>query len=132
MTHPKIPMLLLKTKSVPNDGYEEYFSEPESRFTPIFVPVLEHKPHTANLDQLRSLLRKGELKGKYGGMIFTSQRAVEGFARVAQELEQDIRPEIVEELKEMYRDDEESDDNVEHSMAHQITSLLPYALSPAA
>ncbi|ERF71249.1 hypothetical protein EPUS_05301 [Endocarpon pusillum Z07020] len=87
MTSLKIPILLLKTKSIPNDSYEEYFSSPSSLFAPVFVPVLEHKPNASNLEQVKKLLQEGELKGRYGGMIFTSQRAVEGFAQVVQELE---------------------------------------------
>ncbi|KAL1844117.1 hypothetical protein VTJ49DRAFT_4969 [Mycothermus thermophilus] len=41
----KTPILLLKTKSVPGDAYEELFSSPPSgpSFEPIFVPVLEHR-----------------------------------------------------------------------------------------
>ena len=83
-----IPVLLLKTKSEPSDGYEEYFSRPPHTAT--FVPVLEHRPNAANLAAVRSLLserRLGPREGaEYGGMIFTSQRAVEGFAGVVREL----------------------------------------------
>lgn len=82
-----IPILLLKTRSVPHDGYEEYFSRPTSPFTPVFVPVLEHRPNVHRLGQVRDMLRTGELGARYGGMIFTSQRAVEGFAQVVHELE---------------------------------------------
>jgi hypothetical protein len=87
----RIPVLLLKTKSTPVDSYEEYFSnEP---FTPTFVPVLEHRPNLQNLDLVRSLLLGGKFgrddNVKYGGMIFTSQRAVEGFAKVVDEVEAD-------------------------------------------
>ena len=83
------PVLLLKTRSTPVDCYEEHFShEP---FTPIFVPVLEHNPNEQNLDSIRSLLLDGKLgrnhDAKYGGMIFTSQRAVEGFATVVEQVE---------------------------------------------
>ncbi len=87
MSSLKIPILLLKTKSIPNDGYEEHFSSPNSLFAPVFVPVLEHKPNITNLERVRTLLQEGELNRRYGGMIFTSQRAVEGFAQVVQELE---------------------------------------------
>ena len=91
-----IPVLLLKTKSTPNDNYEEYFSR-DGHFAPQFVPVLEHTFHAANLQKLRRLLsdashgsddgtylRDGETR--YGGLIFTSQRAVEAFARVVTEV----------------------------------------------
>lgn len=87
MSSLRIPVLLLKTKSTPHDSYEEYLSSPTSSFTSLFVPVLEHKPNTSSLEHVKILLRDGELKRKYGGMIFTSQRAVEGFAQVVQELE---------------------------------------------
>lgn len=93
-----IPVLLLKTRSQPDDGYEEYFSsrtrdqnasataEP-SRFSPKFVPVLEHKPNATNLSRLEELIRNGRLTDTYGGMIFTSQRAVEGFSDVVRKLD---------------------------------------------
>ncbi len=86
----KIPVLLLKTKSVPNDGYEEYFTAGE-RFEPKFVPVLEHKHNKESLNLVKELLRSGDIdverkEARYGGLIFTSQRAVEGFMSVAEEL----------------------------------------------
>lgn len=95
------PILLLKTKSSPHDGYEEYFSTCD--YTPSFIPVLEHRFHTENLATVRQLFASGafntdititpnhdsnESNGndkKYGGMIFTSQRAVEAFARMIEE-----------------------------------------------
>jgi uroporphyrinogen-III synthase len=87
----RIPVLLLKTKSTPVDTYEEYFSnEP---FAPTFIPVLEHRPHIRNLEFVRSLLLDGKLgrehNAKYGGIIFTSQRAVEGFAKAVHQAEAD-------------------------------------------
>lgn len=92
----KTPILLLKTKSVPNDGYEERFQaengEEGLNFHPTFVPVLEHQFLDSGLDIVRRLLRKkafGDGEGregkKYGGMIFTSQRAVEAFAKLVEE-----------------------------------------------
>ncbi|KAL1964012.1 hypothetical protein VTN77DRAFT_7558 [Rasamsonia byssochlamydoides] len=112
----KPPIFLLKTKSSPTDGYEEYFrrtstsdcsgngsdsgsgSFSSSGYEPIFIPVLEHRFNAANLQRLKEYFvtegaflddqspAKGE-KGRngrrrYGGLIFTSQRAVEGFAKV--------------------------------------------------
>lgn len=85
----QIPILLLKTRSIPNDSYEEHFSTVESPFTPSFVPVLEHQANETNLQNIKSLLRQRRLIEEYGGMILTSQRAVEGFARVVSELEQE-------------------------------------------
>mgnify|MGYP003634702700 CR=1 FL=1 len=87
-----IPILLLKTKSTPNDGYEERFSTAKigsNKFDPTFVPVLEHQFLDQGLDVVKDLLRNkqiGKDEGKkYGGMIFTSQRAVEAFARLVEE-----------------------------------------------
>ena len=85
----KLPIILLKTKSTPNDGYEEYFSSADSDFEPHFVPVLEHSQNDANLAQVKELLRNHQIGGqdaKYSGMIFTSQRAVEAFQRIVDEL----------------------------------------------
>ena len=104
-----IPVLLLKTRSQPHDTYEEYFSsfhdtvttnhnsanDGEQRksstpiFLPEFVPVLEHRPNIENLSRLEGLLKSGRLNEQYGGMIFTSQRAVEAWAEVVKRVEQD-------------------------------------------
>lgn len=79
-----IPVLLLKTKSTPHDRYEELFSTTTGKITyePIFVPVLEHRFDAENLKKVRDLFVFGPLKEKYGGLVFTSQRAVEGFSRM--------------------------------------------------
>lgn len=79
---PPTPILLLKTPSIPYDAYSAHFSPPT--FTSTFVPVLEHRYNTQNLSRVRDLLRNG-ITSTYGGLIFTSQRAVEGFAKVVQE-----------------------------------------------
>jgi uroporphyrinogen-III synthase len=91
------PILLLKTKSTPHDGYEDLFSR---NYDPTFVPVLEHRFHTENLNQVRDLFVSGAFgdanpntngndtenkNRKYGGLIFTSQRAVEGFAKMIED-----------------------------------------------
>lgn len=90
----KIPILLLKTKSTPHDEYEEYFSaasvnDEKWSFEPSFVPVLEHRFQNEALAAVRDLLEKKEIskeaEAKYGGLIFTSQRAVEAFARVVED-----------------------------------------------
>ncbi|KAK2781946.1 hypothetical protein FQN52_001256 [Onygenales sp. PD_12] len=78
-TNPNPPIFLLKTKSTPHDGYSEYFSK---TYNPLFVPVLEHRFRTQNLHRVRDLFVSGAISKLYGGLIFTSQRAVEGFARV--------------------------------------------------
>ncbi|CAG8025402.1 unnamed protein product [Penicillium olsonii] len=78
------PILLLKTKSSPQDGYEEFFTS--KNYTPTFVPVLEHRFHQQNLAKVQHLFNSNAFTTtkdhakKYGGLIFTSQRAVEGFA----------------------------------------------------
>ncbi|KAG9249141.1 tetrapyrrole biosynthesis, uroporphyrinogen III synthase [Calycina marina] len=86
-----IPLLLLKTRSVPNDGYEEHFSlnAGSIRFKSTFVPVLEHKFFVDELKDVQNLLQQKQIGKpaacKYGGMIFTSQRAVEAFARLVED-----------------------------------------------
>jgi uroporphyrinogen-III synthase len=111
----KIPILLLKTKSIPTDNYEEHFSTPKSPFVPSFVPVLEHQPNEENLRRIKSLLKERRLNEEYGGMIFTSQRAVEGFARVVGELEREDRD---------GEDERRSTVSPVHSF-HLIVALLP-------
>ena len=77
----KTPIFLLKTKSTPHDGYDEYFSS-TGLYEPSFIPVLQHKHNDANLNIVRDLFLSGQICEKYGGLIFTSQRAVEGFMRM--------------------------------------------------
>jgi len=83
----RIPLFLLKTRSTPNDGYQERFST--GQFVSEFVPVLEHQLLDDGLDVVRQLLRNKEIGGgqdkRYGGLIFTSQRAVEAFAKLVDE-----------------------------------------------
>jgi uroporphyrinogen-III synthase len=88
----RIPVLLLKTKSTPGDGYEDYFNSLDNgRYLPTFVPVLEHRFRQDHLQEIRDLIasaefgiseRSGRSMPKYGGIIFTSQRAVEAFSQV--------------------------------------------------
>ncbi|EFQ97343.1 hypothetical protein MGYG_00382 [Nannizzia gypsea CBS 118893] len=80
----EIPIYFLKTKSTPHDGYKEYFS-PTKGFKPYFVPVLEHKFNRNNLAKVKDLILSGALTEQYGGIIFTSQRAVEGFSKMIQD-----------------------------------------------
>ncbi|KAL6898760.1 tetrapyrrole biosynthesis, uroporphyrinogen III synthase [Trichoderma evansii] len=89
-----VPVLLLKTKSSPTDAYEELFSKAPNNsnspsFEPTFVPVLQHKFDDAGVDKLRNLLRQKRIGTspdcEFGGLIFTSQRAVEAFAHVVRE-----------------------------------------------
>lgn len=92
----KIPVLLLKTKSTPSDAYQEILSEGSHscgnlrvQFDPSFVPVLLHRFEEAGVRRLRDLLRHRQIGSRtdctYGGLIFTSQRAVEAFTEVAKE-----------------------------------------------
>lgn len=87
------PILLLKTKSSPHDGYEEYFSNPENgQYQSSFVPVLEHHFQEESLQRIKTWLDRSSLQDQqrrdstetfpYGGIIFTSQRAVEAFSKV--------------------------------------------------
>lgn len=94
-----VPLLLLKTKSAPTDAYEDFFTTLErGRYEPIFVPVLEHKFKQEALDQIRQHLvarRFAGVRPTYGAIIFTSQRAVEAFARIVEELRSE-GPELVD------------------------------------
>ncbi|KUI58213.1 Uroporphyrinogen-III synthase [Cytospora mali] len=88
----RVPILLLKTKSTPGDGYEEIFSQPTQdglSFEPSFVPVLEHRFEDDGMAKVKSILQS-QMIGKhfgaaYGGLIFTSQRAVEAFTKIVQD-----------------------------------------------
>ena len=102
----QIPVYLLKTKSSPTDAYEEYFEQLDnSKYKPVFVPVLDH---IFRDDALRTLRRSAERFAfaggseadarrkatnnpakKYGGIVFTSQRAVDAFATVVMKLDPD-------------------------------------------
>lgn len=84
-------ILLLKTKSSPHDGYDEFFSA--RNIKPTFIPVLSHAFHDQNLKKIRDLLESGGLypghSRRYGGMIFTSQRAVEAFANLLSKIDRE-------------------------------------------
>ncbi|KAJ6780900.1 hypothetical protein PWT90_05560 [Aphanocladium album] len=87
---PAVPVLLLKTRSIPGDSYYDKFTAAQlpngRRLAPIFVPVMLHKFDDDGLGMLRSLLREQKISNRpdasFGGMIFTSQRSVEAFAHV--------------------------------------------------
>ncbi|KAI1763704.1 tetrapyrrole biosynthesis, uroporphyrinogen III synthase [Hypoxylon sp. FL1150] len=86
----KIPVLLLKTKSTPTDAYEDIFSTPREgdgfAFEPLFVPVLQHQFEDDGMQLVGKLLQERQIGNGpetiYGGLIFTSQRAVEAFAKL--------------------------------------------------
>ncbi|KAF4121553.1 uroporphyrinogen-III synthase [Geosmithia morbida] len=91
----KVPILLLKTESHPADAYADLFTS--AGYIPLFVPVLQHQFNPSGLDKLRRILRQGGISRdyhpstsfssseSYGGLIFTSQRSVEAFAKVVGE-----------------------------------------------
>ncbi|KAI0880964.1 tetrapyrrole biosynthesis, uroporphyrinogen III synthase [Annulohypoxylon maeteangense] len=91
----RVPVFLLKTKSTPTDGYEDIFTTPRHNFNfePTFVPVLQHRFEDDGMQQCEKLLRdkriNKNLDGAYGGLIFTSQRAVEAFAKLVDEYKGD-------------------------------------------
>ena len=89
-----VKLFLLKTESTPHDVYKDYFSTPGRlnglTAAPIFVPVLEHTLLDDGLDHVHQLLKDKKInasgaEGTYGGAIFTSQRAVEAFAKLVTE-----------------------------------------------
>ena len=104
LTLDQTPIYLLKTRSSPTDAYEDYFNDSESgNYKPLFVPVLDH---IFRDDALRTLRRSAERFAfaggseadarrkathnpakKYGGLVFTSQRAVDAFAAVVAKLD---------------------------------------------
>ncbi|KAI0597133.1 tetrapyrrole biosynthesis, uroporphyrinogen III synthase [Biscogniauxia sp. FL1348] len=83
-----VPVLLLKTKSTPTDAYEELFATRRDglAFEPTFVPVLHHRFDHDGMIRVGSLLQQRKISNDptsaYGGLIFTSQRAVEAFAKL--------------------------------------------------
>ncbi|CAK7273914.1 uroporphyrinogen-III synthase [Sporothrix epigloea] len=91
---PPIPVFLLKTKSSPTDAYEDLLAASNDAgiaFAPIFVPVLEHRFIDDGLAKVKDLLDRRQItngrshsstSGQYGGMIFTSQRAVDAFSKI--------------------------------------------------
>lgn len=87
----KVPVLLLKTKSTPGDSYEDLLSrESDGRaFEPAFVPVLHHTFQEQGMATVRHVLQQRGINAgtdaSYGGLIFTSQRAVEAFASLVDE-----------------------------------------------
>lgn len=102
----QVPVYLLKTKNSQTDTYEEYFEKLDNgKYKPIFVPVLDH---IFRDDALRTLRRSAERFAfaagsaasglrkathnpakRYGGIVFTSQRAVDAFAIMISKLDPD-------------------------------------------
>ena len=99
MDSERIPVLFLKTKSSPNDGYEDHFAE--HGYLPDFIPVLEHRFRDDTLEEIRQLIigqaftssaESTSPSKKFGGIIFTSQRAVEAFTKVIEKLKEENLP----------------------------------------
>ena len=92
VAQPPIPVYLLKTKSYPTDAYEDHLKSLDNgRYRPYFVPVLEHHFNAANMRKLDDMIKAGAFVSdpenpsalpQHGGMIFTSQRAVDAFGQV--------------------------------------------------
>ena len=94
---PRITVLLLKTESHPSDAYEQYFSQQSSsgfNFGPTFIPVLEHTLNEANVSHLADLVSGQRIKDDYGGVIFTSQRAVEAWVEVGKRVDERKRDDV--------------------------------------
>ncbi|KAJ4311144.1 uroporphyrinogen-III synthase [Neodidymelliopsis sp. IMI 364377] len=93
----RTPILLLKTKSAPTDTYEELFSSCDNnQYAPVFVPVLEHRFKRDALDAVcQHITNRGFVPtsqnglATYGALIFTSQRAVEAFNEVVEDIRRD-------------------------------------------
>lgn len=87
----EVPILLLKTKSTPIDAYEDLFNRQSltnHRLKPLFVPVLRHSFKRDGMSRVNAALRERAINNSpeapYGGMIFTSQRAVEAFSELVE------------------------------------------------
>lgn len=97
LSQTKTPVLLLKTKSVPTDTYEALFETLDhDRYAPVFVPVLEHRFKEDVLARVQSQITNRGLvpasqngRATYGALIFTSQRAVEAFTQIVQDIRAD-------------------------------------------
>ncbi|RCI11350.1 hypothetical protein L249_7468 [Ophiocordyceps polyrhachis-furcata BCC 54312] len=78
--------ILLKTPSSPRDPYEEQFQS--SNLSPYFVPVLRHQSCVDACSRLEELLLRRRIGDGpdclFGGLIVTSQRAVEALASVVE------------------------------------------------
>lgn len=102
----QVPIYLLKTRSLPTDAYEDYFTQlDDGRYKPVFVPVLEHMFRDDALRTLRRSAERFAFAGgseatarqkatnnpakRYGGLVFSSQRAVDAFATVIAKLDPD-------------------------------------------
>ncbi|KAF2664512.1 tetrapyrrole biosynthesis, uroporphyrinogen III synthase [Microthyrium microscopicum] len=93
----KTRVILLKTVSKPTDRYEEVLGS--IGYDPVFIPVLDHGLIDEAIDDIAGLILKGAFLSSFGGIIFTSQRAVEAFARVVEHLKQKHEEELIQNLR---------------------------------
>lgn len=99
----KIPILFLKNRSQPDEQYHDHFISSclaDAAFEPIFIPVLRHTQ--LNLDVLEKVLATkfdADSDTSYGGLIITSQRAVEVLSTVLLRISPDIRPRLLSDTK---------------------------------
>lgn len=88
----RIPLLLLKTPTGPSDAYTTLFTTPSPSATYIYsshyVPVLIHTHHLESLYSLFEATHPSK-SFPYGGLIFTSARAVEAFAEAVYGFQED-------------------------------------------
>ena len=96
--HPT-PIFLLKTRSHPTDAYASILSA--SNYSPSFLPVLTHNPCSTTLSHIRTLLSSDPPLEAYGGLILTSQRAVEALASVLGSISEEQDLSILDRLKKL-------------------------------
>jgi uroporphyrinogen-III synthase len=113
-----IPVLLLKTRTIPNDPYETLLScssnnndqnttigHPLLLLKPHFLPVLTHSYTQTSLSKLANLFNDpSTLTKTYGGIILTSQRAVEALDYVLSTLPEPVKKAWKEWLSQAHPD----------------------------
>ncbi len=86
----RTPIVLLKARAA-DDGYQHRLGIAKNGldYRPIYLPVLDYYFDEKNLGVVRELLESKQFgnddRQSYGGLIFTSQRAVEAFAHLIRE-----------------------------------------------
>lgn len=105
-----VPVLLLKTKSIPADGYQDIFAG-WNNYNPTFLPVLEHRFREDALAWLKTITTGSgfnnsdttvDAESSFGGIIFTSQRAVEAFTSIVESLDPPTRDQLLPEALPLY------------------------------
>jgi uroporphyrinogen-III synthase len=86
---PLSPIFFLKALATPSDAFQELFSglrntADDPIFDPIFIPILDHALQEQGVSSIVQLLLQASISAHedalYGGIIFTSQRAVKAFS----------------------------------------------------